>query len=149
MTLIKKILAEYVQVDTTEFINSTIGLNTSHSTLQSVLNKINELDLATLEKDGLLSKEDKIFIDLLRNGQSQQKIITTDRTLIQNDSITLNPPAIGDVVHNLAMIFDDSSTNIFSEVTASVSVDGSTVQFDSTDNLNGKYALVSYFGNIL
>ena len=70
-------------------------------------------------------------------------VTTTGRILIENNKALLPKKAIGDLVFNMAMLFDtvDSSV-IASEVT--VTTDGTYVLFDVADNVNLMYCVVSY-----
>lgn len=73
-----------------------------------------------------------------------QYLKTTDRILIDfSNRAELPSVAIGDIIWNLALIFDDlDSTVIAKEVT--VSTDGSFLFFDEQDNVKSKYCVVSY-----
>lgn len=74
-------------------------------------------------------------------------LITTSKILIENNTIVLPQKGYGDIVWNLALIFDNNYDNIItSEASCNMSDDGLTVLFEETDNLNGKYAIVSYLG---
>jgi hypothetical protein len=71
-------------------------------------------------------------------------VSTIDRIPIWNNEITLPTPAIGDIIFGLAMIYDHAESYVFFEATCSLSEDKSKVLFDPADNLNYKYAVVSY-----
>lgn len=74
-------------------------------------------------------------------------VVTTEKTLIQNNTISLDTIPLGDLIWNKAIIYDDVDSNlIVSEVTCST--EGNNVLFDSNDNVNGKYCVVSYFSMI-
>jgi len=78
---------------------------------------------------------------VLTDTQNIQR--TAQRLLIQNNVAVLPSTAIGDLVWNMAIIFNDTqSTVIEAEVTATT--DGTNVLFDSSDELNGKYCTVTY-----
>lgn len=73
-----------------------------------------------------------------------QYLKTTDRLLIDlANKVELPTPAIGDIVWNLALIFDDLTSNVVvKEVT--VNTDGKILFFDELDNVKSKYCVVSY-----
>lgn len=74
-------------------------------------------------------------------------LVTTDRLLIFEDKITLPRKSFGAIIWNMAIIFDDFSSNVIAaEATCSLDPDQITVNFDPADNLNMKYAVVSYLG---
>ncbi len=77
------------------------------------------------------------------NSIENSTLTTTGRILIENNKALLPKKAIGDLVFNMAMIFDtvDSSV-ITSEVTATT--DGTYVLFDAADNVDLRYCVVSY-----
>jgi hypothetical protein len=72
------------------------------------------------------------------------KLVTTERLLISNGAISLPFKAAGDIVNNYALIFDDLTTTVVNEFACHISADSWDVQFDASDDLNGKYAVVSY-----
>lgn len=72
------------------------------------------------------------------------EVFTTEKTLIQNNEITLPYQALGDLIFNYAIVYPDLSSPSFDEVTCVVQDDGFTVSFNPVDNVNGKYAVVSY-----
>jgi len=72
-------------------------------------------------------------------------IVTTERILIQNDQIALPMVILGDIIHNKALIFDGVQEDlyyIYDEATCTTN--NNIVYFDPSDNLNGRYAIVSY-----
>lgn len=73
-----------------------------------------------------------------------QHIITTNRLLINlANRAELPAPAVGDIIWNMALIFDDLTSNVvIKEVT--VSTDGKNLFFDELDNVKSKYCIVSY-----
>lgn len=76
-------------------------------------------------------------------------LITTNRIEIINNEILLPKKGYGNIVWNMAMIFDNEVDNIIvAEATCSMGIEGITAVFDSNDNLNGKYAVISYLGKI-
>lgn len=92
----------------------------------------------------------KTVADLINNvivSQNNTELITTERLLIQNDEILLNKNALGDIIHNSALIFDSLNSNYFTEYSCIINSDGTKVLFESTDNLNNKYAIISYLTN--
>lgn len=75
-----------------------------------------------------------------------QEIVTLDKVLIVNNEIQLSQLAQGDPIYNVALIRDVQNTNVIDEYTFSVGEYFNKFIFDSADNLNGKYATVSYMG---
>lgn len=76
------------------------------------------------------------------------ELVTTERLLISNNSISLPFKADGDIVNGYALIFDNLTAMEVCEFTCANSADGLSVKFDPNDNLNGKYAVVSYMAII-
>ena len=78
------------------------------------------------------------------NSVENSLLRTTGRILISENNTAMLPSlAIGDIVWNMAMIFEDEYTDvIFDEVTASTN--GTHVMFDDLDNIKGMYCIVSY-----
>lgn len=77
------------------------------------------------------------------NSIENSTLTTTGRLLIENNKALLPKKAIGDLVFNMAMIFDTvDSLVITSEVTATT--DGTYVIFDDADKMNLRYCVVSY-----
>lgn len=77
------------------------------------------------------------------NSIENSTLTTTGRVLIENNKALLPKKAIGDLVFNMAMIFDTvDSLVIASEVTATT--DGTYVLFDAADNVDLRYCVVSY-----
>src|SRR5574344_518752 len=76
-------------------------------------------------------------------NNSKSKIKSTDKILIKNNKITLPYKASGDIINNKALVYEDSS-EVYTEYSCLCSEDGMNVIFDSSDNLNGKYAKVTY-----
>lgn len=94
----------------------------------------------------------KTIADLINNvitNQNNTELITTERLLIQNNEITLNKISLGDIVHNSALIFDSLESNYFTEYSCLINSDGTKVLFESADNLNNKYAIISYLTNTI
>jgi len=91
----------------------------------------------------------KAYVDL-QVLESLVGLTTIPKTLISNNEIVLPKPALGDIVHNFAMIYDSENAPYFIEVTCDLSEDKTKVLFDPLDNLNDKYAVVTYltFTNI-
>lgn len=70
-------------------------------------------------------------------------LITTDRLLIQDNKAMLPSQALGNILFNIAHIFESYDSNVLvMEVT--VTTDGTYLIFDSLDNLNEQYCVVSY-----
>lgn len=95
----------------------------------------------------------KMMSDLINNvisNQSNTDLITTTRKLIQNNAITLDRICKGDVVFNMALIFDNVNSTYYTEYGCIVSNDKTKIIFSSLDNLDGKYAVVTYMaGDII
>ena len=72
------------------------------------------------------------------------ELVTTERLQIFNNQILLPFKVHGDIVNDYALIFDDRTTIVVREFTCKISADGFSVEFDPNDNVNGKYAVVSY-----
>ena len=83
----------------------------------------------------------KEYVDKAPGGALMK---TTERTLIDDNKITLSTVANGDIVHGFALIFDDLIQTFYREYTVTLDADRVTVHFDPIDNLNGFYAVVSY-----
>ena len=77
-------------------------------------------------------------------SQINTKLITTNHLLIIDNKITLPKIALGDVVFNTARVYENNVQGVFTEYNCSVNAQGTEVLFDTMDNLNGKYAIVSY-----
>lgn len=73
-----------------------------------------------------------------------QYIKTTERLLINlANRAELPTPAVGDIIWNMALIFNDLTSNVvIKEVT--VTTDGKNLFFDELDNVKSKYCVVSY-----
>lgn len=69
---------------------------------------------------------------------------TIERTAILNNEITLPSAALGDIVFNTAIIFEDIDSNVFYDATCTLSEDKTKVLFDPNDNLDYRYCVVSY-----
>lgn len=84
------------------------------------------------------------LINSVINTQSSLSILTTEKLLISNNKIALNYKCKGDVIYNKALIYDNLNSEYFTEYSCNSSSNGLFIEFNSTDNLNGKYAVVSY-----
>lgn len=91
----------------------------------------------------------KAYVDL-KVLQSLVGLTTIPKTQIVNNEITLPKPALGDIVHNYAMVYDDLNVPYFVEVTCELSEDKTRVLFDPLDMLDNKYCVLTYltFSNI-
>ena len=85
----------------------------------------------------------KAYVDL-NVLQSLVGLTTIERTPILDNEITLPKMALGDIVFNMAMVYDDTDTNVFREVTCSLSEDKTKVLFDPADSLDYKYCVLTY-----
>lgn len=74
------------------------------------------------------------------------EIISTDKILIENNKIHLPYKASGDIINNMALVYEDSS-EVYTMYECLCSEDGMSAIFNSYDNLNGKYAKVSYLAD--
>ena len=73
--------------------------------------------------------------------------LKTVKLLIEDNIVVLPSPSIGDIVWNMAAIFETAeSTTIISEVT--VTTNGLQVYFEPDDNVNGNYCVLSYYTTI-
>jgi hypothetical protein len=77
-------------------------------------------------------------------SKCNQELVTLDKVQIANNKLTLTNVVDGDVVQGYALIRDSLSTNIIDEYTCTVGQFFNTIEFDTADNLNGKYATVTY-----
>lgn len=100
-------------------------------------------DLATIQSTAKNIDKTVTSVDPNEVIKSQY-IKTTDRLLIDlANRVELPSPAVGDIIWNLALIFDDLKSNVvIKEVT--VSTDGKFLFFDEIDNVKSKYCIVSY-----
>ena len=89
----------------------------------------------------------KTVADLINNvinDQSNLNILTTEKILISNNKISLNYKCKGDVIHNKALIYENLDSVYFTEYSCNSSQDGISIEFNADDELNGKYAVISY-----
>ena len=86
------------------------------------------------------------LIQKLKKIIERTELITTERLLINNDSVTLPYKAKGTTVLATAYVFDDNVSYVFEEYTCAVATDKVTLEFDPLDNLDGKYAVVTFLG---
>lgn len=86
----------------------------------------------------------KDIIDNINKQNNSTEIVTTERIYIIDNKITLPFEAKGDIIQNSAFIFDGFYSEYFTEYSCTASSDGLSVLFDPLDNLNGKFATVSY-----
>ena len=86
------------------------------------------------------------LIQKLKKTLERTELITTERIEIVNDSITLPYKAKGTTIISTAYIFDNLVDYVFEEYTCTVAADKITLEFDPLDNLNGKYAIVTFLG---
>lgn len=84
------------------------------------------------------------LIENVMNNQSNLSILTTEKLLISNNKVQLNYKCKGDVIHNKALIYDSLTAEYFTEFSCNSSADSKFIEFNSLDNLNGKYAVISY-----
>lgn len=85
----------------------------------------------------------KAYVDL-NILQNLVGLTTIERTEIVNNEIILPKIALGDIMLNMAMVYDNIDTNVFQEVTCTLSEDKSRVLFDPLDDIDYKYCILSY-----
>ena len=73
-------------------------------------------------------------------------LVTSAKTLVVNNTAEMTSRIFGDVVWNIAKVFDTEETNVYTEVTCTA--DGLSVILEQDDNVNGKYIVVSYLSVI-
>ena len=72
------------------------------------------------------------------------ELYTTDKLQIIDNQIELDPAPTGGIVHNLALVFSSvDSTTIEKEVFCTL--EDNIVKFDELDNVDGMYAILSYY----
>lgn len=69
---------------------------------------------------------------------------TIDKTEIVNNEITLPSVALGDILLNIAYIYEDINSNVVFEVTCELNEEKTKVLFDPSDELNGLFCVLSY-----
>jgi hypothetical protein len=99
--------------------------------------------LTTDKIDSEKSLVTKEYVDA-KTVQDLVGLLTIEKTLIQNNEITLPDIALGDIAFGYAHIFENLTENIFFEVTCQLSEDKTKVLFDEEDMLNDKYCVLSY-----
>lgn len=109
----------------------------------------NEYLMITDENNNSAKIKMSTFVEYIGNANTpsmitnKMEIISTDKILIENNKISLPYKASGDIIHNMALVYEESS-DVYIEYSCKCDVDGISVIFDTSDNLNGKYAKVSY-----
>ena len=63
-------------------------------------------------------------------------------------NITDLKKALGDIIFNTASIYEIKDYDVFTEYNCSVNAGGTEVIFNAIDNLNRKYAIISYMNKI-
>lgn len=122
------------------------NINTSITTLETNINSdISELDITINNRITNLETTVNDEITEINNAINSLRFTTTDKILIANKRIDLPSKSHGDVVFNMAQVYNFDETNVYVEYRCSVSADGLSVIFNTDDNLDGKYAIVSYF----
>lgn len=106
--------------------------------------------------DGNYNPATKIYVDQQVSeaaASSNQILVSTDkvRLLISNGEAVLPSKAIGDIVYGMAYVYDYQfdknnldSLIIDKLVSVDVSEDGTKIIFDSGNDVDGKYCVVSY-----
>lgn len=114
----------------------------------------NEYLMITDENNNSAKIKMSTFVEYIGNANTpsmntnKMEIISTDKILIENDKINLPYKASGDIINNMALVYEESS-NVYIEYDCLCGEDGMSVIFNSSDNLNGKYAKVSYLADKL
>ena len=114
----------------------------------------NEYLMITDENNNSAKIKMSTFAEYIGNANTpsmntnKMEIISTDKILIENDKINLPYKASGDIINNMALVYEESS-NVYIEYDCLCGEDGMSVIFNSSDNLNGKYAKVSYLADKL
>lgn len=86
------------------------------------------------------TKQNEVGINSVENSYLK----TTDKLLIGDDNRVLLPSiAIGDIVWNMAVIFNEIDSYVI-EKEVTVSTNGSYLIFEDSDDVKGKYCIVSY-----
>lgn len=86
-------------------------------------------------------------INELKNTQKSTKIITSNKIKIINNECLLEKAAKGDIIYNTARVYDDLNSLYFIEYNCNTNNDGTKVIFEISDNLNDKYAVLSYMSD--
>jgi len=78
------------------------------------------------------------------NSVENSYLYTTSKLLIDDNNRALLPSVVvGDIIWNMAMIFESPTSNIIQkEVT--VHTDGTYAIFEDSDNIKGMYCIISY-----
>jgi hypothetical protein len=77
-------------------------------------------------------------------SKCNQELVTINKALISNNKVTLTNVIDGDLVFDSVRIFSAANGNAYDQYSAAVGQFYNTVEFDSADNLNGKYATFTY-----
>lgn len=90
----------------------------------------------------------KLLEDMLISFEAR-KLYTTTKILIEDNEIKLPYMNIGGVVHDMALIYltEDVEDRIIELEVTCTAIDG-VVKFDEEDELNGKYAKVTYLADM-
>lgn len=126
-----------VQTNSYDLIGSFVDLSKETSKLSEeriIGININGTNRGSVAFDG----SSDVAIDL----DYQLNVITTDRILIANNTVVFNIKSIEDIKQ--AYIYRDT-TNVASVYECAMTVDGLSVTFDPTDNLNGLDCTLRYF----
>lgn len=107
------------------------------------------LKLKKSKVDKVLGKElsTNDFTDSLKTkleSLNSYKLITTEKILIIGNKITLPTQAFGDCIFNMAKVFDDLDNQVYYEFSCIINTSGEEGIFDIEDNLDKKYAIISY-----
>ena len=91
-----------------------------------------------------LIREDSKQVLAGANSVENSYLKTSDRLLIGEDNRAVLPStAIGDVVWNIALIFENANTSVL-EKEVTVECRGSYILFNEEDNVAGMYCTITY-----
>lgn len=68
---------------------------------------------------------------------------TTDKLLIVDNKVVMTDTVVGDIVWNLALIFDDYDSNVIIKEVTCVNVDN-IIYFERNDDVENKYCMFTY-----
>lgn len=88
--------------------------------------------------------DDSVNNILINISTQTTTLLTTSKLQIFNNKITLPKKCKGTPIFNSCLVYDTLNSVFFTEYTCSVSADGLYIIFDQFDNLNNKFAVVTY-----
>lgn len=123
-------------------MHNGIGDSAVMLSFQSVEPQGHDVSMAGFEY-GLQAKDVESAIAEIFS-KCNQELVTINKALISNNKVTLTNVIDGDLVFDSVRIFSSSTGNSYDQYTASIGQFYNTIEFDSADNLNGKYASFTY-----